>query len=123
MDFQDAWSSSSRGRNGPFKKLFLWYVPTFRQAVARLLVPQEITSNMLKQEGSTKPDVVISINVTGDNAKARYLSRGRDHNDSAMKFQRRYDEYLREGCPVEEHYREAGLIIDVSSTYCLAGSI
>ncbi|KAG8167023.1 hypothetical protein KVR01_002712 [Diaporthe batatas] len=66
-------------------------------------------------ERGTKPDAVISINVTGDNAKARYLSRGRDRNDSAVKFERRYGEYLKEGRPVEEHYRDAGLIIDIDN--------
>ncbi|POS79213.1 adenylate kinase [Diaporthe helianthi] len=74
-------------------------------------------------EGSAKPDAVILINVTGDNAKARYLARGRDRNDSAVKFERRYDEYLKEGRPVEEHYRGAGLMIEVGPPACLAGSL
>lgn len=87
-----------------------------RRATGRLIGPGEIITNELTQEGSNKPDAVISINVTRDSAKSRYLARARDRNDSAVKFQRRYDEYLKEGRPVEEHYRDAGLIIDVSPT-------
>ncbi|KAK7704572.1 hypothetical protein SLS64_008336 [Diaporthe eres] len=64
---------------------------------------------------STKPDVVLSLNVTRENAEARYLARGRDRNDSAVKFERRFAEYLEEGWPVEQHYREAGKVIQIDS--------
>lgn len=49
-----------------------------------------------------------------ENAEARYLARGRDRNDSAEKFTKRYAEYLNEGPPVERHYRDAGLLVEVS---------
>ncbi|KAI7784777.1 adenylate kinase [Diaporthe eres] len=69
----------------------------------------------LPLEGSTKPDVVLSLNVTRENAEARYLARGRDRNDSAVKFERRFAEYSEEGRPVEQHYREAGLLLEIDS--------
>ncbi|KAG6365875.1 hypothetical protein INS49_000051 [Diaporthe citri] len=69
----------------------------------------------LRLEGSAKPDVVLSLNVTRENAEARYLARGRDRNDTAVKFGRRFDEYLEEGRPVEHHYREAGLLVDIDN--------
>lgn len=56
---------------------------------------------------------MLSLGVTRENAEARYLARGRDDNDSAAKFERRFTEYLEEGRPVEQHYREAGVLIDV----------
>ncbi|KAH8764134.1 adenylate kinase 1 ATP binding protein [Diaporthe sp. PMI_573] len=69
----------------------------------------------LRLEGSTKPDVVLSLNVTRENAKTRYLSRARDHNDSAVKFERRYSEYLEDGQPIEQHYQEAALLIQIDN--------
>ncbi|KAI3391256.1 hypothetical protein diail_7657, partial [Diaporthe ilicicola] len=68
------------------------------------------------QNGGSKPDVVLLLNATRENAEARYLARGRDRNDSLDKFTRRFAEYLVEGPPVERHYREAGLLIEVSRT-------
>lgn len=52
--------------------------------------------------------------MTRENAEARYLARGRDRNDSAVKFEKRFAEYLEEGRPVEQYYREAGKFIQVS---------
>ncbi|KAH9240081.1 hypothetical protein K456DRAFT_1033579 [Colletotrichum gloeosporioides 23] len=69
----------------------------------------------LRLEGNTKPDVVLLLNVTKENAETRYLARGRDRNDSAEKFTKRYAEYLNEGPPVERHYRDAGLLVEVDN--------
>ncbi|KAH8761621.1 adenylate kinase [Diaporthe sp. PMI_573] len=69
----------------------------------------------LPLKGDSKPDVVLLLNATRENADARYLARGRDRNDSVDKFARRFAEYLVEGPPVERHYREAGLLIEVDS--------
>ncbi|PSR84135.1 adenylate kinase [Coniella lustricola] len=69
----------------------------------------------LPLEGDGKPDVVLLLNVTRDNAQARYMARGRDQNDSLDKFAKRFTEYLTEGPPVERYYREAGLLIDVDN--------
>jgi len=60
-----------------------------------------------------KPDVVLSFRVTKENAKARYVARARDSNDSTYKFERRFAEYELETWPVEEVYRQAGKLIDV----------
>ncbi|KAF6809782.1 adenylate kinase [Colletotrichum sojae] len=67
----------------------------------------------LPLEGSGKPDVVLSLNVKRENAEPRYLARGRDRNDSAEKFTKWFAEYPQEGPPVEQHYREAGRLIDI----------
>ncbi|KAG7046505.1 adenylate kinase [Colletotrichum scovillei] len=69
----------------------------------------------LPLEGQPKPDIVLSLNVTEENAEARYLARGRDKNDSGEKFKKRFAEYLEEGPPVERHYRQAGLLVDIDS--------
>ncbi|OHE92199.1 adenylate kinase [Colletotrichum orchidophilum] len=69
----------------------------------------------LPLEGNAKPDIVLSLNVTKENAEARYLARGRDRNDSAEKFTKRFAEYLEEGPPVEQQYREAGLLVDIDN--------
>ncbi|KAF5619945.1 adenylate kinase [Fusarium sp. NRRL 25303] len=39
-----------------------------------------------------KPDLVLSFQITEQNARARYLSRGRDTNDSSDKFEKRFTE-------------------------------
>ncbi|TDZ31972.1 adenylate kinase [Colletotrichum spinosum] len=69
----------------------------------------------LPLEGKNKPDAVLLLSVTKENAEARYLARGRDRNDSGEKFIRRFAEYLDEGPPVERHYREAGLLIELDN--------
>ncbi|KAG5761427.1 hypothetical protein H9Q72_010456 [Fusarium xylarioides] len=65
-----------------------------------------------------KPDLVLSFQITKQNARARYLSRGRDTNDSADKFEKRFEEYELETVPVEEEYRKRGILvsIDVNGT-------
>ncbi|KAL1796623.1 hypothetical protein ACET3X_005163 [Alternaria dauci] len=62
-----------------------------------------------------KPDIVLSLRVSKQNAKARYLARARDSNDSDEKFERRFAEYERETIPVEEAYRQHGILIDVTA--------
>ncbi|WQF83041.1 Putative adenylate kinase/UMP-CMP kinase, P-loop containing nucleoside triphosphate hydrolase [Colletotrichum destructivum] len=69
----------------------------------------------LPLEGDPKPDVVLLLNVTRENAEARYLARGRGRNDSAEKFTRRFAESLEEGLPVERYYRQAGLLVDIDN--------
>lgn len=64
-----------------------------------------------------KPDVVVSLRVGKQNAKARYSARARDSNDSDEKFERRFAEYEVETLPVEETYRQRGILIDVSVEY------
>ncbi|KAK1987988.1 adenylate kinase 1 ATP binding protein [Colletotrichum cereale] len=66
-------------------------------------------------EGDSKPDVVLLLSVARDTAKTRYVARGRDGNDGADKFKRRFAEYVQEGRVVEEHYRQAGLIVDIDN--------
>lgn len=63
---------------------------------------------------TVKPDIVLSFKVTKQNAKARYLARARDSNDSREKFERRFVEYEVETVAVEEAYRQRGVLIDVS---------
>jgi adenylate kinase family enzyme len=63
---------------------------------------------------ATKPDVVLSLRVTRENAKARYVARARDANDQAEKFDKRFAEYENETIPVEEVYRKRGILIEVS---------
>jgi UMP-CMP kinase len=62
-----------------------------------------------------KPDIVLSFGVSKHNAKARYLGRGRDDNDSEEKFERRFEEYERETPLVEEEYQRRGILVGVSS--------
>ncbi|KAK7757351.1 hypothetical protein SLS62_000363 [Diatrype stigma] len=64
---------------------------------------------------SAKPDVVLSLRVTKENARARYLARARDSNDSQEKFEKRFVEYETETIPVEEVYRQRGVLIDVDA--------
>ncbi|KAI7771143.1 hypothetical protein LZL87_013214 [Fusarium oxysporum] len=65
-----------------------------------------------------KADLVLSFQITKQNARARYLSRGRDANDSADKFENRFKEYELETVPVEEECRKRGILvsIDVNGT-------
>ncbi|EDU42476.1 predicted protein [Pyrenophora tritici-repentis Pt-1C-BFP] len=60
-----------------------------------------------------KPDIVISLRVSKQNAKARYSARARDSNDNNEKFERRFAEYEVETLPVEDTYRQRGILIDV----------
>ncbi|OBS20066.1 hypothetical protein FPOA_11787 [Fusarium poae] len=59
------------------------------------------------------PDVVLSFEITKENAKTRYLNRARDNNDSADKFEKRFAEYQLETIPVAEVYQQKGLLISV----------
>jgi UMP-CMP kinase len=72
------------------------------------------TNNVSHMRMKAKPDVVLSLEVTKHNAKSRYLSRGRENNDSEEKFQNRFAEYERETVTVEEMYRKRGISITVS---------
>ncbi|KAF5698588.1 adenylate kinase [Fusarium globosum] len=60
-----------------------------------------------------KPDLVFSFQITKQNARARYLRRGRDTNDSVDKFERRFTEYELETLPVEQEYRKRGILISI----------
>ena len=62
---------------------------------------------------NAKPDIVLSLGVTKQNAKARYVARARDSNDSREKFERRFVEYEAETMEVEEVYRQRAVLIDV----------
>ncbi|RYO94503.1 hypothetical protein DL764_007822 [Monosporascus ibericus] len=64
---------------------------------------------------NAKPDIVLSFEATKQNAKARYLARARDSNDSKEKFERRFAEYEAETRAVEEVYRQRGVLIDVGT--------
>lgn len=59
------------------------------------------------------PDIVLSFEVTKQNAKSRYLSRARDSNDSSDKFEKRFREFELETKAVEDVYRQRGILIDV----------
>lgn len=61
-----------------------------------------------------KPDLVLSFQITKQNARSRYLRRGRDTNDSADKFEKRFTEYELETLPVEQEYRKRGILASVS---------
>jgi adenylate kinase family enzyme len=63
---------------------------------------------------NAKPDIVLSLRISKQNAKARYSARARESNDSDGKFERRFAEYEQETVPVEESYRQRGILIDVS---------
>jgi adenylate kinase family enzyme len=60
-----------------------------------------------------KPDLVLSFQVLKQNARERYLTRVRDTNDSADKFEKRFTEYELETVPVEEEYRRGGVLVAV----------
>ncbi|PSN66452.1 adenylate kinase 1 ATP binding protein, partial [Corynespora cassiicola Philippines] len=60
---------------------------------------------------STRPDIVLLFEVSEENARARYLGRGRDDNDSREKFERRFAEYRRETLVVEEAYEQRGILL------------
>lgn len=64
-------------------------------------------------DGKTLPDMVLSIEVTKHNARARYLARARDANDSEDKFEKRFTEYELETKAVEDEYRQRGILIGV----------
>jgi UMP-CMP kinase len=63
-----------------------------------------------------KPDIVLSLETTQSKAKARYLGRGRDDNDSEEKFEKRFAEYELETSLVGETYRRRGILITVSTS-------
>lgn len=73
-----------------------------------------VPSSEVGVTANAKPDIVLSFGVTKQNAKARYLARARDSNDSEEKFERRFAEYEAETMLVEEMYRRCGKMIDVS---------
>ncbi|KAF4439586.1 adenylate kinase [Fusarium acutatum] len=60
-----------------------------------------------------KPDIVLSFQITTQNARARYRGRTRDANDSAQKFDKRFTEYELETVPVEEEYPKRGTLVSV----------
>jgi adenylate kinase family enzyme len=62
---------------------------------------------------NAKPDIVLSLRVSKQNAKARYSARARDSNDSKERFERRYSEDEQETLHVEEIYGKRGTLIDV----------
>jgi adenylate kinase family enzyme len=66
---------------------------------------------------NAKPDIVLSLRVSKQNAKARYSARARDSNDSEEKFERRFSEYEQETLHVEDSYRQRGILIDVSTQH------
>ncbi|RYP80619.1 hypothetical protein DL769_002364 [Monosporascus sp. CRB-8-3] len=68
-----------------------------------------------RARANAKPDIVLCFQVTKQNAKARYLARARDSNDSKEKFERRFAEYEAETMAVEEVYRHRGILIDVDA--------
>jgi adenylate kinase family enzyme len=63
-----------------------------------------------------KPDLVLSFQVLKQNARERYMSRARDNNDSADKFEKRFTEYESETVPVEDEYRRRGVLVPVRFT-------
>jgi adenylate kinase family enzyme len=62
-----------------------------------------------------KPDLLVKFVVDKERAKARYLARGRDANDSAEKFEKRFEEYETESPPVEEIYAKENILVEVRS--------
>lgn len=73
-----------------------------------------LTGNNCQTKVVASPNIVLMLEVTEDNAGARYLRRGRDANDSQEKFEKRFAEYRRETSVVEEAYRQRGILIQVS---------
>jgi adenylate kinase family enzyme len=69
-----------------------------------------------EQKANAKPDMIISLRITKQNAKTRYSARARDTNDSDEKFEKRFAEYEAETLPVEETYRKRRMLIDVGIT-------
>lgn len=61
------------------------------------------------------PDLVLAVHVDKAQALARYIGRSRDARDSVEKFQKRFAEYEVQTRPVEEIYRQRGLIIEVDA--------
>ncbi|KAF4498939.1 adenylate kinase [Fusarium agapanthi] len=70
-----------------------------------------------------KPDLVLSFQITKENARARYLGRARDTNDSADKFEKRFKEYELETVPVEEEYRKRGILVSIDVNGTKEGNI
>ncbi|KAF2468395.1 adenylate kinase 1 ATP binding protein [Lindgomyces ingoldianus] len=64
---------------------------------------------------NAKPDIVLSLEVTKQNARARYISRARDSNDSKEKFERRFVEYEAETIAVKDVYHQRGILINVDT--------
>ncbi|KAF4420545.1 adenylate kinase [Fusarium austroafricanum] len=71
------------------------------------------SDGMLRLEISL--DLVLSFEITKENAKARYLHRARDNNNSADKFERRFAEYQLETIPVAKVYQQRGLFISIDA--------
>ncbi|KAF1949820.1 P-loop containing nucleoside triphosphate hydrolase protein [Byssothecium circinans] len=67
------------------------------------------------EKSGYRPDAVLKVVVEKEKAKMRYLSRGRDSNDSAEKFEKRFAEYERESPPVEKLYVDAGILMEVDA--------
>lgn len=65
-------------------------------------------------EFCAKPNVALSFKASKENARARYLRRARDSNDSKEKFERRFAEYEDETLAVEHVYRQRGILMEVS---------
>ncbi|KAF3913280.1 hypothetical protein ABW20_dc0100279 [Dactylellina cionopaga] len=66
----------------------------------------------LTLKGGSKPDIVVSFKVTKEIAKARYLARGRDSNDTENTFEKRFVEYESETLPLEEAYQKRGMLVE-----------
>lgn len=68
-----------------------------------------------RRAGKKAPDMVLTVHVSEDSARERYVSRARDQRDTLEKFQRRFREYEAETLPVEEVYRERGVLVEVDA--------
>lgn len=75
-----------------------------------------ITSATAEGQNTEKPDVVLFLDVAKENAKSRFLARGRDEGDSDERFERRYVEFEERSLPVIQEYRRRGVLITVGYT-------
>lgn len=66
---------------------------------------------------AARPDLVLLLEITEENARSRYLVRGRDGNDNDTKFDKRFEEYCRETSEVEHEDEQRGILLRVSVEY------
>lgn len=92
---------------------YLEQLQSFDAWVAQGKLPTP-SSGSASTKGRARPDIVLLFDVTENNARLRYLARGRDSNDSKEKFEKRFREYQRETSVVETEYEQRGILLRVS---------
>ncbi|KAK5636731.1 hypothetical protein RRF57_012443 [Xylaria bambusicola] len=72
--------------------------------------PRNMETALAFEETIGKPLKVIVLECSRDIAKRRYLSRAREQMDDEGRFDKRYDDYIKNMEAIQEHYKSKGIM-------------